>query len=69
MSVATWSGSLLAWERELSALKERLSPVFWRRELKETGCAFLDGLLCGIERKTGWLMAEAAGLESVCSIV
>lgn len=63
MSVATWSGSLLAWERELSALKERLGLVLRRRELQETGGAFLDGLLSGIERKTGWLMAEQAGLE------
>ncbi len=63
MSVSTWSGSLLAWERELSAWKERLAPVFRRRELKETGAAFIDGLLSGIERKTGWLMAEQAGLE------
>jgi len=63
MSVGQWSGSLLAWERELSAFKERLAPVFRRRELKETGAAFLDGLLSGIERKTGWLMAEQAGLE------
>lgn len=63
MSVAAWSGSLLDWERELSVLKEQLAPVFRRRELKETGGAFLDGLLSGIERKTGWLMAEQAGLE------
>jgi SRSO17 transposase len=63
MSVAAWSGSLLAWDRELSGLKERLAPVFGRRELRETGGAFLDGLLSGIERKTGWLMSEQAGLE------
>lgn len=63
MSVAGWSGSLLPWEGELSALKERLGPIFGRRELRETGGAFLDGLLSGVERKTGWLMAEQAGLE------
>lgn len=63
MSAAAWCGSLLAWERELSALKGRLSPVLRRRELQETGSAFLDGLLSGVERKTGWLMAERAGLE------
>lgn len=63
MSVAAWSGSLLAWERELAALKERLSPAFRRRELKETGGAFLDGVLSGVERKTGWLMAEQARFE------
>jgi SRSO17 transposase len=61
MSVASWTGALLAWERELSALKDRLGPVFGRRELRETGAAFLDGLLSGVERKTGWLMAEQAG--------
>ena len=63
MSVAAWSGSLLAWQQELAALKERIAPVFRRRELKETAGAFVDGLLSGIERKTGWLLAEQAGLE------
>lgn len=61
MSVALWTGSLLAWKRDLSALKARLGPVFTRRELRETGGAFLDELLSGIEHKTGWLMAEQAG--------
>ena len=63
MAVASWSGSLLAWEHELSTLKERLGPIFRRRELKETAGAFVDGLLSGIERKTGWLMAEQADAE------
>ncbi len=63
MSVSEWSGSLVAWEQELSALKERLAPIFRRREVKETSSAFIDGLLSGIERKTGWMMAEQAGLE------
>ena len=63
MSVADWSGSLLEWERELGLWKSRLGPLFGRRELRETGSAFLDGLLSGIERKTGWMMAEQAGLS------
>lgn len=62
MSVAAWSGSILAWEREWAALKERLAGAFGRREVRQTAGAFLDGLLSGIERKTGWLMAEQAGL-------
>jgi SRSO17 transposase len=37
--------------------------VFRRRELRQTASAFVDGLLSGIERKTGWLMAEPAGAE------
>lgn len=63
MAVAFWTGSLLAWERELSMLKQRVAHVLGRRELKETCSAFLDGLLSGIERKTGWLMAEQAGAK------
>jgi SRSO17 transposase len=63
MSVASWSGSLLAWEQELTALKARVGRVLRRRELRETGADFLDGLLSGIERKTGWLMAEQSGAD------
>jgi hypothetical protein len=58
MSVASWSGALLSWKQELSDLNLRLAPIFGRRELQETSSAFLDGLLSGIERKTGWLLAE-----------
>jgi SRSO17 transposase len=54
---------LLDWEAELSALKARLAPIFRRKELKATAGAFLDGLLSGISRKTGWQMAEQAGLD------
>ena len=63
MSVADWSGSHLQWDRALTSWKERIGAVFGRRELKESAGYFLDGLLSGIERKTGWLMAEQAGLE------
>jgi len=63
MSVGEWSGSLLAWERELTGLKDRISGVFGRSELRETASAFLDGLLSGVERKTGRLLSEQAGLE------
>ena len=63
MAVSGWSGSTLAWERELSGLKGRFGLVFGRRELRETFGAFLDGLLSGVARKTGWLMAEQAGLD------
>jgi len=36
--------------------------VFHRQKLSETPGHFRDGLLSGIERKTGWLMAGQAGL-------
>jgi SRSO17 transposase len=63
MAVAVWSGSLVAWERELAALKGRIAPVFRRAESRQSAGAFLDGLLSGVERKTGWLLAEQAGLD------
>ena len=63
MRVARWSGSLAAWAEDLHRLKSRIGPVFGRREVRETAGAFLDGLLSGVERKTGWLLAEQAGLS------
>ena len=63
MRVASWTGSFLDWEQELRSFKAWLAPVFPRQELRETSGHFLDGLFSGIERKTGWLMAEQAGLD------
>lgn len=63
MAVAEWSGTVLGWERELAMLKERIAPAFGRAEPRVAASAFLDGVLSGIERKTGWLLAERAGLE------
>jgi SRSO17 transposase len=61
MSVASWSGSLLAWEHELAVLKDRLGSAVRRRELRQSIGHYVDGLLSGLERKTGWLLAERAG--------
>ena len=63
MSVSLWSGSALPGERDLSALKSRLAPVFGRREVAASAGAFIEGLLSRISRKTGWLMAEQAGFD------
>src|ERR1700709_755542 len=65
MRVGRWSGSLAAWEADLDGLKRRTGPVFGgrgRRGTRETAGGFLGGLLSGVERKTGWLLAEQAGL-------
>lgn len=59
MRVASWTCSFLDWEQELAAFTARLSSVFPRLELRQTSGHFLDGLLSGIERKTGWLMARS----------
>jgi SRSO17 transposase len=63
MLVATWSGSLLPWEQELSAFKLQLRSAFGRAELRRSAGAFIDGLLSGVARKTGWQLAEQVGLE------
>lgn len=63
MGIEDWTGSVLRWEEELRRLKARFAPVFGRRELRETGGAFLDGLLSGVSRKTGWMLSEQAGFE------
>jgi len=42
-------------------LKQRIGRVFARCAVRESAGLFLDRVLSGIERKTGWLMAEQAG--------
>jgi SRSO17 transposase len=61
--IADWSGTLVEWKAELSSLKARIGGAFKRSEVREMAGAFIDGLLSGVERKTGWLMAEQAGLD------
>ena len=63
VGVADWTGTSSAWVEELGRLKVRISGVFGRSELRATAGAFIDGLLSGAERKTGWMLAEEAGLE------
>jgi SRSO17 transposase len=62
MSVAAWSGAFLRWDEELAAFKSRLAAVFRRLEVRGSAGAFIDGLLSGVSRKTGWQLAEQAGL-------
>ncbi|MCR9140235.1 MAG: IS701 family transposase, partial [Alphaproteobacteria bacterium] len=39
-----------------------IAPAFKRSEQRASAGAFIDGLLSGVERKTGWMLAEEAGL-------
>ncbi len=63
MAVAEWTGALVDWRAELEALKGHLAPVFGRGETRQAAGAFLDGLLSSAGRKTGWMLAEQAGME------
>jgi SRSO17 transposase len=61
MAVAEWAGTLLDWEAALLELKAFLAPTLGRAETRASAGAFVEGLLSAAERKTGWMLAEAAG--------
>ena len=46
---------------ELETVKARLGRLFRRSESRRAAFAYLDGLLAGVERKNGWILAEHAG--------
>ena len=43
-------------------MKDRVGAVLGRKALRQSLSDFIDGLLSDAERKTGWLLAEHAGL-------
>src|ERR1051325_1370250 len=49
------------WARALDGLVERIAPRFRRVEPRRRVRAYLEGLLCPVERKNGWQLAENAG--------
>src|SRR5919107_3704625 len=49
------------WARGLDGLVERIAPRFRRVEPRRRVRAYLEGLLCPVERKNGWQLAENAG--------
>jgi SRSO17 transposase len=49
------------WGRGLDALVEQIAPGFRRVEPRRRVRAYLQGLLCPVERKNGWQLAEHAG--------
>jgi len=62
MSVSDWAGALANWRDGLEDMKAFIAPAFRRSEQRVSAGAFIDGLLSGVERKTGWMLAEEAGL-------
>jgi SRSO17 transposase len=61
MAVSDWSGVLLPWSEELTALKDRIGGLFCRSEPRRQIGLLLEGLIGGAERKNGWQLAEYAG--------
>src|SRR4051794_41304152 len=50
------------WARGLDELVEQIAPRFRRIEPRRRARAYLQGLLCPVERKNGWQLAENAGI-------
>jgi len=63
MAVADWVGTGLDGRKALAETKQFLALAFRRAEQRASAGAFIDGLLSRAERKTGWMLAEEAGLD------
>jgi SRSO17 transposase len=63
MGVAEWTGTLVDWRAELEKLKRAIAPALGRAETRRSAAMFLDGLFSAAARKTGWMLAEQAGLD------
>jgi SRSO17 transposase len=61
MSAASLESTLELWSTTLRQTKQRIRPLFAAPSVAASANAFLDGLLGGERRKTGWMRAEAAG--------
>src|SRR5471030_249336 len=53
--------TLELWASSLRDVKQRMRPLFSQDRVAASAGQFLDGLLGGERRKTGWMRAEAAG--------
>ena len=61
MAVASIETTLELWASSLRDVKARMRPLFTQERVAVSAGLFLDGLLGGEPRKTGWMRAEAAG--------
>ncbi|MFE1600902.1 IS701 family transposase [Methylobacterium sp. ID0610] len=61
MPSASLETTLELWSTSLREAKQRMRPLFAAPSVAASANAFLDGLLGGERRKTGWMRAEAAG--------
>lgn len=61
MRSSSLESTLELWSTTLRQTKQRIRPLFAAPSVAASANAFLDGLLGGERRKTGWMRAEAAG--------
>src|SRR6201984_1851143 len=58
---ASVEDTLTLWASSWRNIKQRIRPLFTQERGAASAWQFLDGLLGGEQRKTGWMRAEAAG--------
>jgi len=58
---APFEKAVALWAKELSAVKQRMRPLFQRDSVADTAGKYLDALLGDEPRKTSWARAEAVG--------
>src|SRR3954467_6474322 len=61
MSGASIEETLEQWAASLREVKARMRPLFTQERVAASAGLFLDGLLGGERRETGWMRAEGAG--------
>ena len=61
--VGDWAGTVVEWKDAFAGLQAQIGPALGRLETRTSAGQFIKGLLSGAERKTGWMLAEEAGLE------
>jgi len=61
LGFASIETTLELWASSLREVKQRMRPLFAQERTAMNAGLFLDGLLGGEPRKTGWMRAEAAG--------
>jgi hypothetical protein len=66
MLVGDWARTVVEWKDALDGLQVQIGPALGRLETRISAGHFIKGLLSGAERKTGWMLAEEAGLERPC---
>jgi len=49
------------WSNTLKSFQQRLSPYFARCEARQAAFNYIQALLCPVERKNGWQVAEQVG--------
>ena len=60
MAGASIEATLELWASSLRTVKGRIRPLFTQERVAASAGLFLDGLLGGERRKTGWSRAEQA---------